>query len=59
MPQAVLDDVVVLPFNHAELAVARIEREAKQLAAVLVDPIPNRVGLIPAAARLPARACAR
>jgi len=40
--------VVVLPFNHAELAVARIEREAKCLAAVLVDPIPNRVGLIPA-----------
>ena len=48
VPPAVLDDVVVLPFNHAELAVARIEREAKHLAAVLVDPIPNRVGLIPA-----------
>ena len=48
VPPAVLDDVVVLPFNHAELAVARIEREARHLAAVLVDPIPNRVGLIPA-----------
>jgi len=48
VPPAVLEDVVVLPFNHAELAVARIEREAKSLAAVLVDPIPNRVGLIPA-----------
>jgi len=48
VPPAVLDDVVVLPFNHAEMAVARIEREAKALAAVLVDPIPNRVGLIPA-----------
>jgi glutamate-1-semialdehyde 2,1-aminomutase len=47
-PPAVLDDVVVLPFNHTEQAVARIEREARQLAAVIVDPVPNRVGLIPA-----------
>ena len=48
VPPAVLEDVVVLPFNHTELAVARIEREAKSLAAVIVDPIPNSVGLIPA-----------
>src|SRR5258706_209795 len=48
VPPAVLDAVVVLPFNHAELAVARIEREAKCLAPGLVDPIPNPAGLIPA-----------
>jgi glutamate-1-semialdehyde 2,1-aminomutase len=47
-PPSVLEDVVVLPFNHPEHAVARIEREAGQLAAVVVDPVPNRVGLIPA-----------
>jgi glutamate-1-semialdehyde 2,1-aminomutase len=47
-PPAVLDDVIVLPFNHTEPAVARIEREANHLAAVLVDPVPNRVGLVPA-----------
>src|SRR5262247_2378836 len=47
-PPAVLEDVVVLPFNHAEHAVARIEREAGQLAAVVVDPVPNRIGLVPA-----------
>ena len=47
-PPAVLEDVVVLPFNRPEHAVARIEREARQLAAVVVDPVPNRVGLIPA-----------
>jgi glutamate-1-semialdehyde 2,1-aminomutase len=47
-PPAVLDDVVVLPFNHTEHAVARIASEARHLAAVLVDPVPNRVGLIPA-----------
>jgi glutamate-1-semialdehyde 2,1-aminomutase len=47
-PPAVLDDVVVLPFNHTDQAIARIEREARHLAAVIVDPVPNRVGLMPA-----------
>ena len=47
-PPAVLEDVVVLPFNHPEHAVARIEREARHLAAVVVDPVPNRIGLMPA-----------
>jgi glutamate-1-semialdehyde 2,1-aminomutase len=47
-PKSVLEDVVVLPFNRTELAVARIEREAEHLAAVLIDPMPNRAGLIPA-----------
>jgi glutamate-1-semialdehyde 2,1-aminomutase len=46
-PPAVLEDVVVLPFNRTEAAVARIEREARHLAGVLVDPLPNRVGLVP------------
>jgi glutamate-1-semialdehyde 2,1-aminomutase len=49
-PPSVLEEVVVLPFNHTRLAAARIEREAGELAAVIVDPIPNRVGLIPARA---------
>ena len=49
-PPSVLDEVVVLPFNHARLAAARIEREAENLAAVILDPVPNRVGLIPARA---------
>jgi glutamate-1-semialdehyde 2,1-aminomutase len=47
-PRGVLEDVVVLPFNRTELAVARIEREATNLAAVVIDPLPYRVGLIPA-----------
>jgi glutamate-1-semialdehyde 2,1-aminomutase len=41
---------VVLPFNHPEQAVARLEREARHLAAVILDPVPNRVGLVPARA---------
>jgi glutamate-1-semialdehyde 2,1-aminomutase len=47
-PPAVLEDVVVLPFNRPELAARRIEAHAATLAAVIVDPVPNRVGLMPA-----------
>lgn len=47
-PPSVPADVVVLPFNGTEAAVAGIEREARRLAAVLVDPVPNRIGLVPA-----------
>ena len=49
-PPSVLEDVIVLPFNEPALAAARIERHATELAAVLVDPLPNRVGLMPAQA---------
>jgi len=47
-PPAVLDDVIALPFNHPELAARRIVQHAGELAAVIVDPVPNRVGLMPA-----------
>lgn len=47
-PPSVLEDVVVLPFNRPEIAARRIECEAKRLAAVIVDPLPNRAGLVPA-----------
>jgi glutamate-1-semialdehyde 2,1-aminomutase len=45
---SVLHEVVVLPFNHPDLAVRNIERHARELAAVILDPVPNRAGLIPA-----------
>src|SRR5262249_35977729 len=47
-PPAVLEDVIVLPFNRPELAARRIAEGADTLAAVIVDPVPNRVGLMPA-----------
>src|SRR5581483_527644 len=46
-PPSVAQDVVVLPFNRPEVAERLIERHAGELAAVLVDPMPNRPGLIP------------
>ncbi len=47
-PSSVLEDVVVLPFNQPKIAVSRIEREAGELAAVILDPLPFRIGLLPA-----------
>ncbi|MFK0692597.1 aspartate aminotransferase family protein [Mesorhizobium sp. IMUNJ 23033] len=46
MPRAVLDDVVILRFNNAEGARRLITEHAARLAAVLVDPMPSRGGLI-------------
>jgi glutamate-1-semialdehyde 2,1-aminomutase len=47
-PAAVLDDVVVIPFNDPERAVAILDRHPGELACVLIDPMPHRVGLSPA-----------
>jgi glutamate-1-semialdehyde 2,1-aminomutase len=43
-----IDDVTVLPFNDAENSAKLIERDADTLAAVIVDPVPQRAGLMPA-----------
>lgn len=47
-PQGVADDVIVIPFNKPEFAIEILERHKGVIAGVLVDPIPHRVGLIPA-----------
>jgi glutamate-1-semialdehyde 2,1-aminomutase len=47
-PTAVLSDVVVIPFNDCERAVAILDQHAAELACVLIDPLPHRVGLVPA-----------
>lgn len=47
-PQGVLDDVVVIPFNNVSMAEAILRRNGNALAAVLVDVMPNRAGLVPA-----------
>lgn len=47
-PTAVLDDVVVIPFNDPDRAVAILDEHRGELACVLIDLMPHRVGLSPA-----------
>jgi len=49
-PASVLDEVIVIPFNNPKVALAILDRHAGELACVLVDPMPHRIGFIPAAA---------
>ena len=44
----VLADVVTIPFNDVDAAVSLIREHGHDLAGVLVDPMPNRAGLVPA-----------
>jgi glutamate-1-semialdehyde 2,1-aminomutase len=47
-PLGVTDDVVVIPFNDVDAARSILSEHADELAAVLIDPMPNRAGLVPA-----------
>lgn len=47
-PQGVIDDVVIIPFNDPQGAEAILNAHADQLAAVMIDPMPVRIGMIPA-----------
>ena len=47
-PARALEDVVVIPFNDPGTAVAILDRHRDDLACVLLDPLPHRVGLMPA-----------
>lgn len=45
-PKSVLDEVVVYPFNDIERTLAILEENAQDIACVIVDPVPHRVGLM-------------
>ena len=47
-PPAALADVVVIPFNDPERALAILDKHEGELACVLLDLMPHRVGLKPA-----------
>jgi glutamate-1-semialdehyde 2,1-aminomutase len=49
-PNSALDEVIVIPFNNPTVALAILDRHADEIACVLVDPMPHRVGFIPAEA---------
>jgi len=47
-PSGALQDVVVLPFNDIDRSRAILDQHRDSIAGILVDPMPHRVGLIPA-----------
>jgi len=47
-PQGVLNDVVVFPYNDIKRTLHILDQHAKDIACVLIDPVPHRVGLFPA-----------
>lgn len=47
-PQGALDDVIVIPFNNVERTLALLDQHSDSLACVIIDPLPHRVGMIPA-----------
>lgn len=47
-PGSVLEDMVIIPFNDPEKAIAVLEEQKQHIACVLIDPIPHRVGMVPA-----------
>lgn len=48
-PQRLLDDVVVIPFNDVRRAIEILDEHRDQLACVLVDLLPHRIGVVQAA----------
>ncbi|RXQ92250.1 aspartate aminotransferase family protein [Ancylomarina salipaludis] len=46
-PQGVLNDVIIYPYNDIERTLAILDEHADEIACVLVDPVPHRVGLMP------------
>ena len=44
-PQGVIDDVVIFPFNDIERTLNILDQHTNEIACVLIDPAPHRVGL--------------
>ena len=47
-PNGVLQDVVVIPYNDPVRAIKLLDENANQIACVLIDLLPHRVGFVPA-----------
>ena len=47
-PQGVMDDVVIFPYNDIERTINILDEHVDQIACVVIDLVPHRVGLFPA-----------
>lgn len=45
-PQGVLDDVVIYPYNDTERTISILNRHRGEIACVIIDPVPHRIGMI-------------
>lgn len=45
-PEGVLKDVIIFPFNDIERTIRILNRYKNEIACVLLDPVPHRVGLM-------------
>ncbi|HBH05605.1 MAG TPA: aspartate aminotransferase family protein [Flavobacteriales bacterium] len=47
-PKGAIDDVIIFPFNDVTRTLNILDRYADEIACVLIDPVPHRIGLLPA-----------
>jgi glutamate-1-semialdehyde 2,1-aminomutase len=47
-PEGVLNDVIIYPFNDTEKTIKILNEYAGNIACVLIDPVPHRIGFTPA-----------
>lgn len=47
-PRGVLDEMVIFPFNDIERTLALLDQNADDVACVLIDLVPHRIGMFPA-----------
>lgn len=47
-PEKALDDVIVIPYNNAQKALEILNQHQGEIAAVLLDPVSHRVGMVAA-----------
>jgi len=47
-PKGLLEDMVIFPFNDIERTLNLLEQNKNEIACVLIDPVPHRIGLFPA-----------
>ncbi len=47
-PPSVMDDVIIFPYNDIERTINILDQRASEIACVLIDPVPHRVGFFSA-----------
>ena len=45
-PPGVIFDTIILPFNDARKAIAILDEHCRDVACILLDPIPHRIGMV-------------